>query len=275
MNIILFVDSNNKKYKNVVSKLNKSLSGLATNINILFLKDFDENKNVKQFINNKTCVIAIGGDGTIIKAIKLFYKHVEMIIPYNIGHIGYLSDINSIDEVIKIIKNKKCIITKRYLIRAKIRRQNKIVYNDVSQNEFFISSKIHGYMGKYVMNYIKDDEFINEFHSDGLICATSTGSTGYSLSNGGPIVDKDIKCIIASAIRSHSVGNRSLVLNIEKGIKITVLRNNQLIKSDGRDEFILENGDIIEITMENKFAKIASLIKENEIAKINKKIKGI
>ena len=276
MNLVLFVDGDNIKYKNVIKKIDVITKKLKIDSDILYLKNFENEKlDVKKYIKNKTFIIPIGGDGTIIKAIKLFYKYNVIIIPYNIGHLGYLSDINDINEIEKIILNEKHYINEKYLIRAKIIRNNKTIYEDIAQNEFLISTDKQGFMGKYLMSYIKNDEYINEFHSDGIICATATGSTGYSLSNGGPIVDDNIKCIIISTIRSHSVGSRSLILDINKGIKIIIKRNNQIIKIDGRQQFELEQNDIVNITLENKKVKIASLNKYNQIEKVNRRIKGI
>jgi len=164
-------------------------------------------------------IISIGGDGTMLAT--AFKAHIfdKPVLGLNLGKLGFLveTDVGQMDSVIDIIKKKKYTIEERMVLSG--------ISNDSDNSKLIAVNDLviekGGWPKMIEITVWVDDEYVTTFSADGLIIATPTGSTGYSLSTGGPIVAPTTKAITLSPISPHSLTVKPIVLSSEQVIKIT------------------------------------------------------
>ena len=184
----------------------------------LFLGTYNTYEELKVDID---LFISVGGDGTILDATTLIRDTGIPIIGVNTGRLGFLADIakDQIPKTIKQLVNKRFSIDQRTLLRLET---DKPIFGDLNfaLNEVTISRKDTTSMIT-ITTYI-NDQYLNSYWADGLIISTPTGSTGYSLSCGGPIVMPGSQNFIITPIAPHNLTVRPLVISDEYEIKVTV-----------------------------------------------------
>lgn len=203
--------------------------------------------NISSFIDTQFSAdlcISIGGDGTFLKAAALVEGKNIPILGINTGHLGFLAEItpNEFKNYIQTIYDNKFCIEKRSVIEVnKSKGSTALPYalNEVAVLKHDNSSLIH------IEAYV-DGVLLNNFAADGLIITTPTGSTGYSLSVGGPILAPISKTLCITPIASHSLNTRPIVVpdDVEITLKVESRTNNYLLSIDGRSESISTSTDI-------------------------------
>ena len=163
-------------------------------------------------------IISIGGDGTMLATAFKAHIYDKPVLGFNLGKLGFLveTDVGQMDSVIDIIKKKKYTIEERMVLSG-ISNDNKNS-NLIAVNDLVIEKG--GWPKMIELTVWVDDEYVTTFSADGLIIATPTGSTGYSLSTGGPIVTPTTKAITLSPISPHSLTVKPIVLSSEQVIKL-------------------------------------------------------
>lgn len=189
-------------------------------------------------------MLSIGGDGTYLEAVSFIRGSGIPIIGLNSGRLGFLANISrdnlitAIDEVI----NNRYHIDKRTLIKLDC---SEPVFSDYKYalNEFTIHKKDSSSMIK-IQAFINND-YLNTYWADGLIIATPTGSTAYSMSAGGPIVSPDSGIFIISPLAPHNLTVRPLVIpdNCELRLRVEGRNTNYLVSLDRRSEFFHKSVD--------------------------------
>ena len=163
-------------------------------------------------------IISIGGDGTMLATAYKARLYDKPVLGLNLGKLGFLveTDVSQMDSVISILKEKKFTIEERMVLSGvcDIPRSDKLI----AVNDLVVEKG--GWPKMIELTAWVDDEYVTTFSADGLIVATPTGSTGYSLSTGGPIVAPTAKAITISPISPHSLNVRPLVLSSEQVIKL-------------------------------------------------------
>ena len=184
----------------------------------LFLGTYNSYEELKKNID---LFISVGGDGTILDATTLIRDSEIPIIGVNTGRLGFLADIakDQIPKTIKQLINKRFSIDQRTLIKLET-EQPLFGGLDFALNEVTISRKDTTSMIT-ITTYI-NDQYLNSYWADGLIIATPTGSTGYSLSCGGPIVMPGSENFIITPIAPHNLNVRPLVISDKYEIKVKV-----------------------------------------------------
>ena len=190
---------------------------------------------------------SVGGDGTFLRSISYVRDLNIPIIGINTGRLGFLATIQKeyIEQAFNEILNKKYVIQERTLLCVKTDDNNKdIAELNFALNEVSVSRKNTASMIT-VETYL-DKEFLNTYWSDGLIISTPTGSTGYSLSCGGPIISPTSKNLILTPIAPHSLSVRPLVIPQETKIalKVDSRANEALLTLDSRITTINNNTNI-------------------------------
>ena len=210
---------------------------LSQQINLnLFLGTYNSYNELKEGVD---LFISVGGDGTILDAVTLIRDTEIPIIGVNTGRLGFLADVakDQIPKTIKQLINKHFSIDRRTLIKLETEQP---IFGDVNfaLNEVAISRKDTTSMIT-ITTYI-NDQYLNSYWADGLIIATPTGSTGYSLSCGGPIVMPGSDNFIITPIAPHNLNVRPLVISDKYEIKVKVEgRANQfLVALDSRIQTI-------------------------------------
>lgn len=221
-----------------------------SNLN-LFLNTFTTSEELK---NKIELFVSIGGDGTILDATTLIRDSGIPIIGVNTGRLGFLADIakHQIPKTIKQLVNKRYSIDQRTLLKLETQKP---IFGELNfaLNEVTISRKDTTSMIT-ITTYL-NDKFLNSYWADGLIISTPTGSTGYSLSCGGPIVMPGSNNFIITPIAPHNLNVRPLVISDEYELKVKVEgRANQfLIALDSRIETIDSS---VELTIKKECYKI-------------------
>lgn len=178
---------------------------------------------------------SIGGDGTILSAIR-YIKHLNIpIVGINTGRLGFLASIHKdeIKDTLNAILAGKYAISKRSVIEIETQPENRIDKDfNFALNEVAISRKDSTSM--ITVETWLDDYYLNAYWADGIIISTPTGSTGYSLSCGGPIVTPDTKAMLITPIAPHNLNARPVVFPDDKKLKF---------KISGREPFFLVSMD--------------------------------
>ena len=225
------------------------------------------------------CVITLGGDGTLIRAARDISHLGIPIIGINMGHMGYLTSINKAGDVknmVDILINDEYFIEKRMMISATVIRDGKEICTLNALNEAVITRLER--LKTIRCNVYIDGDFLNEYSSDGIIVATPTGSTAYNLSAGGPIIEPSSRMMLITAICSHALSQRSIVLSSSKVIRISFndnLKATRELVVDGDDSVSLKNGDVIELRESEIFAGLIKLKKGSFLDNIRNKMNRI
>ena len=225
----------------------------------LFLGTYNSYEELKKNID---LFISVGGDGTILDATTLIRDSGIPIIGVNTGRLGFLADIakDQIPKTIKQLINKRFSIDQRTLIKLET-EQPLFDGLNFALNEVTISRKDTTSMIT-ITTYI-NDQYLNSYWADGLIIATPTGSTGYSLSCGGPIVMPGSENFIITPIAPHNLNVRPLVISDKYEIKVKVEgRARQfLVALDSRIQ-IMDAG--LELTIKKESFKINMIETETQ-----------
>ncbi|MEJ2052091.1 MAG: NAD(+)/NADH kinase [Calditrichota bacterium] len=154
-------------------------------------------------------VFAFGGDGTVLRMVQIVRHHQTPILAINVGGLGFLTEVlfEVFESSLELILAGKYNVEDRLLLQGEIENDNNPMY---VLNEFAIEKGSSTRVIEIRM-YI-DDKYFNDYVADGLIISTPTGSTGYSLSSGGPIVVPTSECIILNPICPHSLTNRPVII---------------------------------------------------------------
>jgi NAD+ kinase len=179
-----------------------------------------------QLIEKSDFIISLGGDGTLLNTASLTLESGKPIAGVNFGKLGFLTEINkeTLNETFREIRNGDCFLEERIVLKGRSNNQNPI--DVVAINDIVIEKG--GWPKMMGINLFANGEQVSEFSADGLIIATPTGSTGYSLSAGGPIVNPRADVIVISPICPHSLTMRPLVLPAD--MVITVQINSHPVK---------------------------------------------
>lgn len=182
-------------------------------------------------------LISIGGDGTILRAATLVRNSGVPILGINAGRLGFLATVQkeNISEFMQFIIEKKYTISKRTLLSLSCTPTNEAVEEiNFALNEISVSRKDTTSM--ITIETYLNNEFLNSYWADGLIIATPTGSTGYSMSCGGPILTPDVKSFVVTPIAPHNLNARPLVIpdDTEIRLKVSGREENYLVSLDSR-----------------------------------------
>ncbi len=225
--------------------------------------------------------IVIGGDGTIIHASKLLSAHEIPVVGINLGNLGFLAEIevsNFEDSLNQIFKGVYTTIDRTMLEATVYRSDNKKpIYSACCLNDIVIARVALSRMVGYRV-YV-NEVFVNDYNADGVIISTSTGSTAYNLSAGGPILSPGSNTIVITPICPHSLAARSIVLNAADTVKIDFENNRKnweqgiMITADGDDGVELKSNQFIEIKKSDKSTKLISLKNHDFYKSLRSKLK--
>lgn len=254
MKIGIFSGSNNINSLSTYEK--EIINYLKANNIIIFLDDRLKNilksNNFKLLNNveNIDALFTIGGDGTLLRAIPFIKNSKVPILGINTGQLGFLTSLNKelLIEGLEMFLKKQYVSIERSLIKVDLKPKNsEIISFPYALNEVSINRKNTSSM--LSIKTIIDKKLLTTYWSDGLIISTPTGSTGYSLSSGGPILSPEAKVVILNPIAPHNISIRPLIVTdtSEIEIKVTGRSKNQLIFLDNR-KFSIPNECSIKIS---------------------------
>ncbi len=234
-----------------------------------------QNLHEDEVIIKSDIMLCLGGDGTFLKcARKVFSKKIP-ILGINLGNLGFLTEVdkNEIDPAVKRLVSGEFDIEERMMLETTIIRDDKEIMNDIVLNDVVIS---RGWMSRilHLKTYL-NNQFVDLYPGDGLIISTPTGSTAYSLSAGGPIVEPDVSLIIVTPICPHLLYSRSFITTGERVLKVLVAENNchgAMVTVDGQNGYELMGGDNIITKKSSHFLKMIRLSDRNFFDVLRSKI---
>ena len=241
MKIALFTNldviENNDNIFSVIKSLIKNKIEFEIDINSKISKSAlqsanIEEDNIKNFVelnDSYDFAISVGGDGTILNSVEKIGELSIPIIGLNTGRLGFLanSSLKNIEKVINKLKNNDFNISKRSIIEVLFNGEKKYALNEITVSRKNTTSLI-------TIEAKLNKQYLNTYWADGLIVSTPTGSTGYSLSCGGPIIIPESKNFVLTPIAPHNLNARPLVISDDKKVEISVngRENEYLISVD-------------------------------------------
>jgi NAD+ kinase len=198
-----------------------------------------------------TCsvVIALGGDGTLLRAAKILKGAQVPILGVNLGSLGFLTEV-TLGELYKTLSDvfgDKYRLEERICLEATLYRRKKKLVTSFALNDCVIT---RGTLSRLIrLDTFIEKEYLTTYAADGLIVSTSTGSTAHSLSAGGPIVHPNIPAIILTPICPHTLSNRPLIISGEETISIEIASSHPdiALTLDGQEVISLKEKDVIQI----------------------------
>ena len=203
----------------------------------LIKKEYKTFSSYKELDSSFDLMLSIGGDGTILRAATLVRNSGIPILGINAGRLGFLASVQKEDiaAFLQLVVDKNYKISKRTLLKATVSPRNKDLMDlNFAMNEISVSRKDTTSM--ITIETYLDEELLTSYWADGLIVSTPTGSTGYSLSCGGPILTPEVKGLVITPIAPHNLNARPLVIPDNTTIKLRVSgrEDHYLLSMDSR-----------------------------------------
>ena len=276
MKIGLYINKTKQKLPLALDIIFKLFS--TDNNEIIFLNELDFIEKIYKIkvnrLNDSTKInydilVAVGGDGTIMAAIKSQFHLNKPIIGVHVGNLGFLaeSDLNNCFDTLKRIKDNNYQTQFRSVFNVSVNNDNFIVINDVVIDR--------GESGRIIRLNVHDRKSdVNNYVGDGLIISTANGSTGYSLSAGGPIISPNLNLFTLTPICSHSLTTRTIVLSQESELFVTFPHGQDKGKLtiDGQTTLTLKNKMKLGIRILDKKVPFIIIDESNYYQKLRSKM---
>ena len=264
-----FIIANKQKDINleITEQIRHHISRLGAVCNIY--DQYDRDVSSIDIPEGTQCILVIGGDGTILAAARMLVGNTIPLLGINLGTLGFLADVNLADlsKTLDLLLQDQYQVENRIMLTAEVYKQGEkaatyIALNDFNINRFGASRVIGLKVGI-------NGSVIDRYRADGVIVCTPTGSTGYNLSAGGPIINPTCKNFVITPICPHSLTARSIVLAKEDIVTVEVeqirsnIKEEAIISFDGREGLSLFPGDQVKIY---KSQEVTPFIKATEVS---------
>lgn len=214
------------------------------------------------------CVIVLGGDGTLLQAARDVVNKQIPLFGINLGTLGYLAEIDqhSLYPALDRLMSDLFTIENRMMLCGKVIRDGQVIAEDIALNDIVISRE--GALRVVRFNNFVNDTYLNTYKADGIIVSTPTGSTGYSLSAGGPIISPGASLILMTPLAPHTLNTRSIIFPAEDKISVEIGKGRDggieqgVATFDGAARIPMVTGDRIMISkskMDTKIIKINNI----------------
>ena len=222
-------------------------------------------------------LICFGGDGTILHAARDATLHNIAILGVNLGSVGFMAELERSElPLLAPLAHGMYTIEERMMLDVKVLRGDRVISQDTALNDAVISK---GSMARVAeMEVLADRVKVTSITGDGVIVATPTGSTSYSMSAGGPIVEPTSKSIIVTPVCAHQLVARAMVLAPERVVSVQLPRGNRkylYLSVDGGKAVRLTGGDRVEICRSERATQLVRLADRSFYEVINQKLGGL
>ncbi|WP_294341870.1 NAD(+)/NADH kinase [uncultured Clostridium sp.] len=233
---------------------------------------FDDPNIHKKKISKLDFILVLGGDGTVLRSAKAVIEKEIPILPINIGSLGFITsgELEELEKILKKIVAKQYYIEERLVLNCNIQGDHE--FNFIALNEVTITKGTLSRIVKY--NIEINDKMYSSFKGDGVIISTPTGSTAYSLSAGGPIIEPSLELISITPICSQNFSIRTMVLDKDSKVKVYLseVKDKVYITIDGQEYVKVDEKDIITLTSYHKKIKFIRTDNYDYFNILNKKI---
>ena len=199
---------------------------------------------------NFVCTVVLGGDGTLLRAAKQLAALESPILGVNLGHLGFLTEVEvpELYAALTAVLSGEYAFDRRHLLSARVMRDGQQLAAFDAMNDVVVAK---GPFARLInLETFVDSAYVATYPADGMIIATPTGSTAYSLSAGGPILTPDLDVMVMTPICPHSFFDRSIVLARQQEVRIRIrsVHRDTLVTIDGQEVHPLEDGDEVVVT---------------------------
>ena len=255
-----------------------SKKGVASDIIISDIKRTeDKDAEIDQGRTDYDCIIVLGGDGTVLQAAREAWRLDIPIVGVNLGNLGFLTEIETseMEASFERLMVGDFYTEKRMMLRGEVIRSDGEKILGRSLNDIVISR--YGGMNLIVLPVYVNGQFLHEYRGDGIIVTTPTGSSGYNLSAGGPIVEPSSDVMVLTSICSHSLNHASIILSADDQIEVRLPDDSRLdrqieLSFDGSHRVLIGNGDIVRIRKSEKHTRFIKLNDMNFLETLHKKL---
>ena len=200
-------------------------------------------------------ILAVGGDGTLLRANTLSMQLDLPLLGINVGRVGFLTELemDQLEKAFEKLAADDYTIQERMMLKITLDERRSYALNDVVVSR-------GGYARLIGMDAFVDQDLVGRFIADGLIVSTPTGSTGYSLSAGGPIICPEVECMLLTPVCAHSLQHRPVVTSAEQTVSIKLTDAAQaMVSVDGQEYFTLYAGQTLTVTRAGRPARFIKL----------------
>ncbi|MFZ5652284.1 MAG: NAD(+)/NADH kinase [Bacillota bacterium] len=229
----------------------------------------------EEMINEIECLLVFGGDGTILSGARLAARSGVPVLGINLGRLGFLSEIDmpDIHSSLESIVSRDYNIEERMMIEATVLRGGKTIEKSMGLNDAVITK---GAFARLIFLKTRvNGEHVSTYPTDGLIVATPTGSTAYSLSAGGPVVTPDLDLMIITPICPHALWARPIVISSDCRVEVELLsdKGEVMLTIDGQHGLNLVKNDIVTVTRSPHKVKFIRLKTRNFFRVLKQKLR--
>jgi NAD+ kinase len=224
-------------------------------------------------IGSADLVVTFGGDGTLIRASGPCSETATPILGVYFGRFGFVTqcDAHEVRSAIRQFLDGESVFDDRMMIKGELVRNGDVVATLHSLNEIAVQRSIATRMMAFGIRI--DWEFITSYPADGLLVATPTGSTAYSLSAGGPIVDPRVQALVVTAITPHSLGARPLVLSPSSRVELSVdVQGDAVVSADGQYRLNMITGDEVVVARSERVTRLVQVDRVDFLTKLRTRL---
>ena len=229
----------------------RSINAVCDEETAAALADVSKGRSRKEVANSSQCLLVLGGDGTLLEAARLAGPRGIPILPINMGALGFLTSF-TLEELYPALEDLlagRSSVSRRAMLHTELERAGSLVESECALNDAVINKGALARMIELELNI--DSAFVCRYRADGLVVASPTGSTAYSLSAGGPIVHPAVESFIITPICPHTLTDRPLVVRNSSVIEINLTGNTEsvFLTLDGQRGIPLQAMDRVRINL--------------------------
>ena len=230
-------------------------------------------KDTAEELKSADILVCFGGDGTILHAAKDANQFHVPILGVNLGSVGFMAELELGElSMLSRLASGKYSVEQRMMLDVAVRREGRILYSDLALNDAALTK---GAVARVVeLEVLRDKSLMTRMSADGVVISTPTGSTAYSMSAGGPIVEPTAENIIVTPICAHAL---AFVLDAARSLSIRVgrmARKTAFLSVDGGRAFRLNGGDIVETRKSNSKTSLVRITGRSFYEILNQKLGG-
>lgn len=233
--------------------------------------------DVSAIPDDTECVIVLGGDGTLLQAARELNEKNIPILGVNTGTLGFLTDadMDSFETAVDNILSGNYEIDRRMMLKGQIYRDDRLIYENTALNDIVINR--YGNLRIIDFDVSVNNKYLSSYSADGVIVSTATGSTAYSLSAGGPIIQPNAELIMVTPICPHTLNKRSIVFGAGDVVTITMgdnkkISEERIVTFDGEQFYNVVKGDRIVVTRSEKVSAFIKTNKDSFLQRIREKL---
>lgn len=281
-NFLIVVNSDKDENLKITHNIEQYLIAHGADCRVVDGFDFSSNEDqiTKKLVGTAEGILVLGGDGTLLRVARETDDIDIPLFGINLGTVGFLTEgeLTNLPELLDRLLSDDFMIEQRMMLSGIVKKVDGSCYSKCALNDIAISRA--GFSRLIGLNVYVDGSLLNTYEADGVVIATPTGSTGYSLSAGGPIVSPNARLMVITPVSPHSLTSKSIVLSGDEKISIEIARKRKTQKTeafvsfDGGNDLELSAGDRIDICRSERITKLIKIRNNNFYEILRNKLGG-